>query len=147
MPCVHNCSGQIVDVNDPSAKAFREPWVDKIERIRLASPYGHLPNWQVIPIIIKNGDDLRQEVLASQLLAAFRGAWQSEQQNLWVKPLRVVVTSNDGGLIEVVGSGVSLHQIKNTHPSLMEYFKTEYGRPQSETCLQAKRNFTESLAG
>lgn len=140
-------TANLVDANDPSAKAFREPWVDKLERIRIASPYGHLPNWKVVPIIVKNGDDLRQEVLASQLMAAFQKAWNAEQLKLWIKPLGVVVTDGDGGMIEVVGSGVSLHQIKRNYASLLEFLRAENGGAMSEAFLKAQQNFTESLAG
>lgn len=37
-------------------------------RIREASPYGHLPSWRLLSVIVKCGDDLRQELLAFQVL-------------------------------------------------------------------------------
>ncbi len=37
-------------------------------RIREGSPYGHLPNWRLLSVIVKCGDDLRQELLAYQVL-------------------------------------------------------------------------------
>lgn len=37
-------------------------------RIREASPYGHLLNWRLLSVIVKCGDDLRQELLAYQVL-------------------------------------------------------------------------------
>ena len=42
--------------------------MDKVRRIRESSPYGHLPNWKLLSVIIKCGDDLRQELLAYQVL-------------------------------------------------------------------------------
>lgn len=45
-----------------------EPWEEKEARIRRFSPYGHLPNWRLMAVIVKTGDDLRQELLAYQLL-------------------------------------------------------------------------------
>ena len=56
------------DPEDPSAAAMKEPWLEKIERIRESSPYGHLPNWKLLSVIVKCGDDLRQELLVFQLL-------------------------------------------------------------------------------
>ena len=53
---------------DPSASAMSEPWEEKLIRIRESSPYGRLPGWRLLPVIIKTGDDLRQELLAYQLL-------------------------------------------------------------------------------
>ena len=55
------------DPNDPSATALKEPFSEKAKKIRESSPYGHLPNWQLLPVIIKCGDDLRQELLAYQV--------------------------------------------------------------------------------
>ena len=40
-----------------------------LRRIREGSPYGHLPNWRLLSVIVKCGDDLRQELLAFQVLS------------------------------------------------------------------------------
>ena len=56
------------DPEDPSAAAMKEPWEDKVRRIKESSPYGHMPNWKLLSVIIKCGDDLRQELLAYQVL-------------------------------------------------------------------------------
>lgn len=50
------------DPLDPSAAALKEPFAEKERKIREASPYGHLPNWRLLPVIIKCGDDLRQVI-------------------------------------------------------------------------------------
>jgi phosphatidylinositol 4-kinase B len=47
---------------------MKEPWEEKVLRIRDSSPYGHLPNWRLVSVIVKCGDDLRQELLAYQVL-------------------------------------------------------------------------------
>lgn len=49
-----------------------EPWEDKVTRIRHSSPYGRHPLWRLLPVIVKTGDDLRQELLAYQLLSVLR---------------------------------------------------------------------------
>lgn len=30
------------------ASAMKEPWEEKVKRIRASSPYGHLPNWSIL---------------------------------------------------------------------------------------------------
>lgn len=40
----------------------------KEKLIRESSPYGHLSNWRLFSAIVKCGDDLRQELMATQLL-------------------------------------------------------------------------------
>ena len=51
---------------------MKEPWEEKVRRIRDSSPYGHLTNWKLLSAIIKCGDDLRQELLAYQVLSALQ---------------------------------------------------------------------------
>lgn len=43
------------------------PLFPQVKRIRESSPYGHLPNWRLLSVIVKCGDDLRQELLAYQV--------------------------------------------------------------------------------
>eukprot|EP00043_Microstomoeca_roanoka_P027703 m.15600 g.15600 ORF g.15600 m.15600 type:complete len:805 (+) comp7883_c0_seq1:73-2487(+) len=132
---------------DPSAIKAKEKWSDKVRRIRRLSPYGHDRSWRLIPVIIKSGDDLRQELLATQLLALFQEVWAREQIPLWIRPIRILVTSANGGMIEVVGSAVSLHQTKKqAGDTLLDYFHQQFGGPSSEAFLTAQQNFAQSLA-
>ena len=48
--------------------AFGESWEAKKERIRRESPEGKRPGWDLIGVIIKSNDDLRQEICALQLI-------------------------------------------------------------------------------
>jgi hypothetical protein len=100
------------DPDDPSMTALREPWNKKLARIRESSPYGHYSTWQLIPVIIKSGDDLRQELIASQFLNKLQQIWKSEHVPVYVKPSNILVNSNDSGMIEPFVNSVSLHQIK-----------------------------------
>ncbi|XP_054719481.1 phosphatidylinositol 4-kinase beta-like isoform X2 [Uloborus diversus] len=135
------------DPEDPSAAALKEPWEEKIRRIRESSPYGHLPNWNLLSAIIKCGDDLRQELMAYQLLATLQKIWETERVPLWVRPYRILVTSEDSGMIEPILNTVSLHQVKkHSKMSLLEYFLREFGCATSEAFLTAQRNFVQSCA-
>ena len=40
------------DPEDPSAAIMKEPWEEKQKRIRSSSPYGHLPNWSILPMLL-----------------------------------------------------------------------------------------------
>ncbi|KRT82286.1 hypothetical protein AMK59_4361, partial [Oryctes borbonicus] len=135
------------DPEDPSAAALKEPWQDKERRVRESSPYGHLANWKLLSVIVKCGDDLRQELMASQLLQMFKKIWQMEHVPLWVHPYKILCLSSDSGLIEPILNTVSLHQIKkNSQLSLLEYFTREYGPHNSEAFLTAQNNFVQSCA-
>ncbi|KAF5273072.1 hypothetical protein FQR65_LT04814 [Abscondita terminalis] len=135
------------DPEDPSAAALKEPWLDKERRVRDSSPYGHISSWKLLSVIVKCGDDLRQELLASQLLQMFKKIWKIERVPLWIHPYKILCLSNDSGLIEPILNTVSLHQIKkHCQLSLLEYFVKEYGPHNSEAFLTARRNFVQSCA-
>ncbi|NXS77285.1 PI4KB kinase, partial [Erpornis zantholeuca] len=136
------------DPEDPSAVALKEPWQEKVRRIREASPYGHLPSWRLLSVIVKCGDDLRQELLAFQVLKQLQSIWEQERVPLWIKPYKILVISADSGMIEPVLNAVSLHQIKKqSQLALLDYFLQEHGNPNSESFLSAQRNFVRSCAG
>ncbi|XP_065360650.1 phosphatidylinositol 4-kinase beta isoform X2 [Calliphora vicina] len=135
------------DPEDPSAAALKEPWHEKEKQIRESSPYGHLSNWRLLSAIVKCGDDLRQELMATQLLHMFKIIWQEEHVDLWVRPYKIVCLSNDSGLIEPILNTVSLHQIKkNSNKSLRDYFIDEYGPTDSDAFRVAQKNFVQSCA-
>lgn len=136
------------DPEDPSAVALKEPWEEKVRRIREASPYGHLVNWRLLSVIVKCGDDLRQELLAYQVLRQLQSIWQQERVPLWIKPYKILVMSSDSGMIEPVLNAVSLHQVrKQSQLSLLDYFVQEHGSFTTEAFLTAQRNFVQSCAG
>ncbi|KAH8416258.1 hypothetical protein KR222_000235 [Zaprionus bogoriensis] len=135
------------DPEDPSAAALKEPWDEKEKLIRESSPYGHLSNWRLLSAIVKCGDDLRQELMATQLLQMFKIIWLEENVDLWVRPYKIICLSNDSGLIEPILNTVSLHQIKkNSNKSLRDYFIDEYGTPTGESFRRAQKNFVQSCA-
>ncbi|XP_034016085.1 phosphatidylinositol 4-kinase beta-like [Thalassophryne amazonica] len=136
------------DPEDPSAVALKEPWEEKVRRIREGSPYGHLPTWRLLSVIVKCGDDLRQELLAYQVLRQLQSIWQQERVPLWIKPYKILVMSSDSGMIEPVLNAVSLHQVrKQSQLSLLDYFLQEHGSCTTEAFLTAQRNFVQSCAG
>ncbi|KAM9806727.1 phosphatidylinositol 4-kinase beta isoform X1 [Syngnathus typhle] len=136
------------DPEDPSAVALKEPWEEKVRRIREGSPYGHMPTWRLLSVIVKCGDDLRQELLAFQVLRQLKTIWETERVPLWIKPYKILVLSSDSGMIEPVVNAVSLHQVKkHSQLSLLDYFLQEHGAPTTEAFLTAQRNFVQSCAG
>lgn len=98
-------------VDDPSAFTLSEPWEEKEARLKKASPYGSMPNWRLLAMIVKTGDDLRQELLAFQLLCLLDQIWQDEKVPVYVRPYKILVCTNDMGLIEPIPNACSLHQV------------------------------------
>ncbi|KAD4586472.1 hypothetical protein E3N88_24073 [Mikania micrantha] len=126
-----------------------ELWQTKKDRIRQASEYGKLPGWDLCSVIVKSGDDCRQEHLAVQLISHFYDIFQEAGLPLWLRPYEVLVTSSYTALIETIPDTASLHSIKSRFPnvnSLRDFFIAKY-QENSSTYKLAQRNFVESMAG
>ncbi|KAL5145929.1 Phosphatidylinositol 4-kinase beta 1 [Glycine soja] len=121
----------------------------KKERIRKASIHGNLPGWDLRSVIVKSGDDCRQEHLAVQLISHFYDIFQEAGLPLWLRPYEVLCTSSYTALIETIPDTASLHSIKSRYPnisSLREFFIAKY-QENSPSFKLAQRNFVESMAG
>ncbi|KAL4706894.1 hypothetical protein ACJJTC_012353 [Scirpophaga incertulas] len=135
------------DPADPSATALKESWESKLARMRSSSPYGALAGWRLLGCIVKVGDDLRQEMLAAQLLRRLQAVWAAERVPLRLHPYEILCLDKECGLIQPVVNSVSLHQIKKqSGKSLRAWLELEHGPPNSEGFLRAQNNFVESAA-
>ena len=95
--------------------AFGESFLAKKNRIRASSPFTQTvgpERWDLVSVIFKGGDDLRQEVLAMQFITAFDRIFRAAKLPLWLKPYSVVITSSDSGLIETISDAVSIDSLK-----------------------------------
>ncbi|CEP18105.1 hypothetical protein [Parasitella parasitica] len=148
----------VVNKEDPSAAVLSEDWETKKARLRQASPYGHLPNWRLISVIVKQGADLRQEQFAIQLIREMQRIWEDTGVDVWVKYFRVLVTSDSSGLIETLKNTISIHSIKKDAYTrgwneqgavftLYDYFEKLWGPPDSDEFIKAQDAFMRSLAG
>ncbi|GAA5964958.1 hypothetical protein JCM3765_004121 [Sporobolomyces pararoseus] len=149
-----------VNKDDPSGAVFAESFEAKSARIRAASPFGHLPHWSLISCIVKTGADLRQEQLAVQLISEFGRIWKEENCPAWIYYFRILVTSENSGLIETITDSVSIHSIKKdayarvaedgtqafASFTLADYFTDTFGSPTSSRYRKAQNAFIESLA-
>ncbi|KZM22278.1 1-phosphatidylinositol 4-kinase [Ascochyta rabiei] len=118
------------DRDDPSAATFGEEWSAKRERIRRSSPYGYMPNWDLISVIVKTGDDLRQEAFACQLIQVCTKIWEEAHIPVWTKRMRILVTGESCGLIETItNAGTNPRKRIST---LKDHWLKTFGEPDSE---------------
>ncbi|XP_052243319.1 phosphatidylinositol 4-kinase alpha-like isoform X4 [Dreissena polymorpha] len=102
--------------------------------------------WQAC--IFKVGDDVRQDMLALQVISLFRNIFQQAGLELYLAPYRVVATAPGCGVIECVPNSKSRDQIgKATDISLDQYFTQKYGDHDTQSYQEARRNFILSMAG
>jgi hypothetical protein len=151
------------DRDDPSAATFGEAWEQKKERIRRSSPYGWVKNWDLVSVIVKTGDDLRQEAFACQLIDVCSKIWAEHNVDVWVKNMRILVTGESSGLIETITNAVSMHSLKRSLTlaaiaaaapnarskgiaTLQDHYVKTFGAPDSALYIKATDNFAKSLA-
>jgi hypothetical protein len=82
------------------------------QQLRASSVYARLPGWGVSTLIVKSGDDIRQEQLAMQLIAEFDQIFKEQKLALWLCPYTVMAVDPLGGIIEPVPSVLSIHALK-----------------------------------
>ncbi len=135
-----------------SVDVYGEKWADRKERIRRRSPHGTRPGWDLAAVIVKDGDDCRQELLSMQLIRTFQSIFQEAGLPLWLRPYDILVTSNLTALIEMIPNAPSIHNVKssfdNQDMTLRGHFLEKYGRDGKRTPEfdAAQNNFVESMA-
>lgn len=138
-----------------------EDWNEKKQRIRKSSIFGHLENWDLCSVIVKNGDDLPQEAFACQLISLISNIWKKHKVDFWTKRMKILITSANAGLVETITNAMSIHSIKKSLTelsiengenakgrifTLKDYFQKLYGLADSPKYVKAQENFAVSLA-
>jgi phosphatidylinositol 4-kinase A len=101
--------------------------------------------WQ--SAIFKVGDDCRQDVLALQMIAAFRGIFNSVGLDVYVYPYRVTATAPGCGVIDVLPNSISRDMLgREAVNGLYDYFVTKYGGEHSVRYQEARNEFVKSMA-
>ncbi|KAI2629573.1 hypothetical protein GGR54DRAFT_628129 [Hypoxylon sp. NC1633] len=101
--------------------------------------------WQ--SAIFKVGDDCRQDVLALQMIAAFRGIFHNVGLDVYVFPYRVTATAPGCGVIDVLPNSISRDMLgREAVNGLYDYFISKYGNEDSLRFQHARNNFVKSMA-
>jgi len=153
-------------------KVFGQPWSDKCEEIRQASPFGKTQGWRLASFIIKAGEDIRRESLVMQIIAKLNEWFQSDipaSERPHMRPYTIMCVGGDAGLVECLSDAKSIDEVKKRtdgFESLRDYFVRAYGPPTTHsahyvdsqaqitgpkkglsTFEEAQENFLRSLVG
>ena len=130
------------------SQAFGESWASKKARVQQTSPEGGRKGWELVSLIVKSNDDLRQEVCALQLIGLFQKIFGDANLDLWLQPYTIISTGATSGLVQTLTDSMSLDALKKRpgYVSLSHHFETTYGTAGPKRLAQAKTNFVNSLA-
>ena len=136
-----------------------ESYAEKTERMLSTRSINSLKNCvsstgleEIVGVMAKSNDDLRQEVFVMQMIHFYKSVFAKADLPIWLKTYRILSTSKDCGLIEVLTDSTSIDGLKKSsgfpaNQSLFTYFVEVYGKPDTPTFQAAQRNFIESLVG
>ncbi|AMD19547.1 HCL604Wp [Eremothecium sinecaudum] len=155
-------TGGLITTDRKHTTYLGEDWTTKKEKIKKSSQYGQLENWDLCSVIAKSGDDLRQEAFACQLIQAMATIWNKEKTDVWVKRMKILITSANTGLVETITNALSIHSIKKSLTkqmieegelsekgsiaTLTDHFVRSFGDKNSFKYKRAQDNFASSLA-
>lgn len=128
---------------------FGESTKELETRIKAASPYGSMETFKTFKIIVKSGEDLRQEQFATQLINEFNQIFKAEKVDLRLNKYEIISTGNKVGIIECINNAISIDELhKKTGLSLKEFFDIYYteGKFSRLSKKDAKSNFVKSFA-
>jgi len=138
-------------MKQPTNFLFKETFEQQSERLRKASVFGSLKTWKIMKMIVKSGDDLRQEQFAMQIIDLMAQIFKVQGVDCWLKPYEILATDNGCGIMVCLKDSMSIDQIKKALPSgmstLKDYFLYNFGGQRSTLYREARYNFAKSLAG
>ena len=141
-----NDNKQLINKFTPEIiKIFGEKWSDITEKHKKESAYSKFETYSLKAFIAKANDDLRQELLAIQLIRKFDMIFKKAEINLKLYPYEILVTSRKSGLIEYLPNTISIDSLKKQIPNdwnLNTFYRSFY----SNNFEEAQKNFCESLA-
>jgi len=151
MSFTRKSKGNAVSIKEPTNFLFKETFEQQSERMRKASVFGSLKTWKIMKMIVKSGDDLRQEQFAMQIIDVMNQIFQVNEVGCWLRPYEILATDDGCGIMVCLKDAMSIDQIKGALPSgmstLKDYFLYNFGGQRSHLYKEARNNFAKSLAG
>ncbi|KAF0683692.1 Aste57867_24254 [Aphanomyces stellatus] len=103
----------------------------------------------VCKVMIKNGDDLRQDQLIMQLIILMDRLLKKVNLDLKLTPYRVLATSPTAGLMEFVGDSLAFKDVISNYKTVQNFLKTHNPDPNGweGISVESINTYVKSLAG
>jgi hypothetical protein len=139
--------GEFKDWNLNSESIWGQAWELKKVKYQVKSNFGKFRSLRLRNVVVKGGDDLRQEIICMQLIYKMRDIIRDAAVDLLIKPYEIIVLSENSGLLEFVSNSISLDEMKKKSEgcSISKFFNDVFQT--EEAIRKAKDNFVRSLAG
>ena len=135
------------DITEELKNVFGKPMDIIKKEIQQNSPFKNFKSYKLINFIAKADDDLRQELLAMQLIKFFDKIFREEKLPLNLHPYEIVITSSSSGMLEFLQNTCSIDGIKKKMATSSKNLCLFYKKFFKENFEEAQINFTRSLAG
>lgn len=127
-------------------------WKCKEHKLSENSPYSHFASLRIRPMIIKAGDDLRQEMLALNLIRTIKSIFDRERVNIYLRPYEVIIRDHTSGFIgsrsvtrEFIPDSISIDSLKKKYPG--KYLNDIFFEIFKDNLEMSQLNFLQSLVG
>ena len=133
------------NITDEIKNIFGKPVSKITEELKEKSQFKNFKTYSIRNFIAKANDDLRQELLAMQMIKLFNEIYKKAQIPLKIHPYEILITSSSSGLLEFLSNTSSIDGIKKamaTESKNLNLFYRKYFNDFEE----AQQNFVESLA-
>lgn len=132
-------------MNDPYQYKFKNIIKEQKKMSNFATLY---ESWSLKAVIIKANDDVRQEVLAIQLMKRLQQIFKDAHNlPIFLRPYEIFVTSSNSGVLEFIPDTNSVDYLKKKFPAKDWNLCTFYQKYFADDFEAAQRNFVESMAG
>lgn len=101
-----------IKTDDFSIGLFGTSSFKEVSKNLLGKSMFKIPNRKIISLIVKGGEDMRQDQFISQIMEIFLTIFDKENLDIFLKPLSIITTGR-GGIIETLTNTISLQKIKS----------------------------------
>ncbi|RHY32425.1 hypothetical protein DYB32_002587 [Aphanomyces invadans] len=114
-----------------------------------ARKHAHLREGPVCKVMIKNGDDLRQDQLIMQLIILMDRLLKKVNLDMKLTPYRVLATSTTAGLMEFVVDSMAFKDVISKYKTVQDFLRTHNPDPNGweGISVDAITTYVKSLAG